>query len=348
MWNIKLRSKRAPFREAPTRFLLKRREQAILNAGPSISSSACQIPTPLKVSELLESILLHVDERTLLVSAQRVNKRWRDIITNSSCLQKKLFLMPDDSDAAARDPQHNPLLAETFPFCFDDLTAYPSGARRVVWAKSDIFAARPPVFKQRQHNPLTQLPQWRQLWSRRRRAALGQPQASWRRMLVHQPPAIVSEVLTPMQHGEPRKWAPIPRRIGPALEMQDLMLCILGDFRLGLRYGGGEDDEDDYGAPRFEHNRLVIEVNNASGFEVAEGLEWPSVAGFKVIWRLQEPGYARRRRAVEEACDPGNEDSSESSGVVRQRVLVLHDVELESAAPLDRHFEQLKEILFPS
>ena len=310
----------------------------------SISSSACQKPTPLKVTELLESILLHVDERTLLVSVQRVNKRWRGTITNSARLQKRLFLMPDDSDAAARDPHHNPLLAEAFPFCFDDLTAYPSGARRVVWAKSDISVARPPVSNQRQHNPLTKLPHWWHLWGRRG-AAFGHPQASWRRMLVHQPPAIVSEALTPMQHGEPLKWAPIPQRLGPAMEMQDLMLCILSEFRLGLRYGGEEDDQ---GIPRFDDDRLVIEMNNTTGFEVDQDLEWPSVAGFKVIWRLHEPAYVKRRRAVEEACNRGGEDRSGKSGVVRQRVLVFHDVELESTAPPESHFEQLKEILFPS
>lgn len=267
------RKKKAPFMEALARFSCKLRKkgktkkQAEMNTEPPINSSVHQRSSPLEISELLESILLHIDEKTLLVSAQRVNKRWRDTVTSSPRLQKKLFLQPDESDATARDPRHNPLLAAAFPFCFDDLTANPHGtAQRVLWAKSDILAA--------------------------------------------QPPAIVSEVLTPMPQEKPRKWVPVPRRAGPALEMQDLMLCILSKFRLGLRYSGGWDGQ---GIPDMDHERLVIGVDHANGFEVDEDLEGPNVSGFKVIGRLHEPSYARRRRAFEEAYDRSNGGSSKKS-----------------------------------
>lgn len=47
--------------------------------------------TVFGIAELLESILLYLDSRTLLVAAQRVNIMWRDTIKDSDKLQKKLF-----------------------------------------------------------------------------------------------------------------------------------------------------------------------------------------------------------------------------------------------------------------
>jgi hypothetical protein len=44
-------------------------------------------------AELFEQILLQVDMKTLLLS-QRVNTQWRDTITDSPALQKKLFFKP--------------------------------------------------------------------------------------------------------------------------------------------------------------------------------------------------------------------------------------------------------------
>ena len=46
------------------------------------------------IPELLENILLHLPERDLLL-AQRVNRSFRDVITASVHLQRKLFLTAD-------------------------------------------------------------------------------------------------------------------------------------------------------------------------------------------------------------------------------------------------------------
>ena len=51
-------------------------------------------PTPytdatLTTCELLEAILLQLDHRTLLVTAQRVNTLWHRTITNSPALQRR-------------------------------------------------------------------------------------------------------------------------------------------------------------------------------------------------------------------------------------------------------------------
>ena len=62
------------------------------------------------IPELLENILLRVPERGLLL-AQRVNTFFRDIITNSSHLQRKLFSIADTILADGQVPElmWNPL-----------------------------------------------------------------------------------------------------------------------------------------------------------------------------------------------------------------------------------------------
>ncbi|KAK8086770.1 hypothetical protein PG994_001744 [Apiospora phragmitis] len=289
---------------------------------PSTSPS----PSPLKTPELLQSILLCVDEQTLLVSAQRVSRRWRDAIATSPRLQKTLFLQPDESAAAVRDARPNPFLSRAFPFFFDDLlTARRPGERGVVWAKSDVVTAQAPVLDQpRSTNPIIyQLPQWPRLWTKRH--AFGHPTASWRRMLVHQPPVAVADVLLPMQGGMPLHWLQL-EAAGQALRMQDLLLSVFRQFRVSY---DGQDVTSS-------------ELDDRDG----EGGEPPNTAGFRVVWHLQEPAYAKRRRAVEEALGGGDENHS-TSRIAYHPILVIHDVDVGSVAPLDRHFKQLKEILFP-
>ncbi|KAJ2904649.1 hypothetical protein MKZ38_007485 [Zalerion maritima] len=79
----------------------------------------------LFVPECLETVLLELDQRTLLTLAQRVCKTWHDKIHTSPSLRKKLFLqplskiLPSEPDSEARTV--NPLLAEVFPAFFASL-----------------------------------------------------------------------------------------------------------------------------------------------------------------------------------------------------------------------------------
>ncbi|KAK6824955.1 Regulator of G protein signaling superfamily [Apiospora arundinis] len=317
-----------------------------------------QRPSPLIIPELLEAILLYVDERTLLVSAQRVSQHWRAVIAVSPSLQWKLFLRPDDRAATALAPRKNPLLAKAFPFCFDDwpngvLLTPQNGTRALLWAKSDTTAAEPPVLGRRRANPWYPLPQWPHL--RARREAFRRPDASWRRMLVHQPPVLLSNVLTPMWDGLSQKWIHLkPTRTPTSGEhggerrpaatpcrMQDLVGSIFRGFRARL----------DEGSNTFAWAEIESDHDPADGDEGDDGDEdvgLPNVAGFKVIWNLQGPTFGKRRRAVEEAHGLYHDTGSKKAGVPRQHVLVLHDVEIGNVAPQDRHFGQLKEILFSS
>jgi hypothetical protein len=124
-----------------------------------------------QIPGLLETILSNLDICTLLVSAQRVSKTWHTLISGSQQLQRALFFEPDPHSAK----RHNPLLAAIFPFCFHHLRLHDS---------QDL----PFISK------CTYLPDlWCGLFPpidrfRAKREVFSRGDASWKRMLVHQPP----------------------------------------------------------------------------------------------------------------------------------------------------------------
>ncbi|KAJ7791352.1 hypothetical protein B0H14DRAFT_2395695, partial [Mycena olivaceomarginata] len=110
---------------------------------------------------LLELILSHLPTRDLLVTTPLVSKTWL-ALTLTPALQRALFFQPDTLST----PLQNPLLAEIFPPFFtpgppdENTWKWPGTARAIraiPWSKA------PDAFKQED--------------------------ASWRRMLVEQPPA---------------------------------------------------------------------------------------------------------------------------------------------------------------
>ncbi|KAJ5683039.1 hypothetical protein N7462_006204 [Penicillium macrosclerotiorum] len=119
--------------------------------------------------ELLELILLHLDPRTLVVSAQRTCQYWNRLIRDSRSLQKALFFLPTDSGPTTR----NPLLAEAFPSFFlptDTQEALDSQAETV---ETDVVFS---FFS------------WDMVQHPEKIEAYNRKEASWRRMLVQQPP----------------------------------------------------------------------------------------------------------------------------------------------------------------
>jgi hypothetical protein len=50
--------------------------------------------TVLNTEELLEAILLHLSGRDILVNAQRVCKKWKQVISDSPAIQTELWLRP--------------------------------------------------------------------------------------------------------------------------------------------------------------------------------------------------------------------------------------------------------------
>ncbi|KAJ6584376.1 hypothetical protein B0H19DRAFT_1104870 [Mycena capillaripes] len=127
--------------------------------------------TVLSTPELLELVLAHVPMRDLLVSAPRVSKTWR-ALTLTPTLQRILFFQPDPSSTAQKSrPTQNPLLVEFFPpFFIPDLEHW----ERWYWPDANAIKAMP--------------------WAKAPEA-FRRREASWRRMLVVQPPARMMRVM---------------------------------------------------------------------------------------------------------------------------------------------------------
>jgi hypothetical protein len=113
--------------------------------------------------ELLEFILSHLDMQTLLVAAQRVCKQWRNLITVSHVLQRQLFFEPCRTSKDGR--LNNPLLELCFP-----VMTMPERYLTSI-SQEQVLEGRRRSGRHRQgHHAIT------------RRGA------SWRRMLLCQPP----------------------------------------------------------------------------------------------------------------------------------------------------------------
>lgn len=141
--------------------------------------------------ELLETVLLELDMTTLLVSAQRVSKHWHAIIAHSPRLQQALFFRP----AGPRGSEHSPpvindLLSRKFGKFFfqvdEDFTYLhrSSAFSKLPWATNALNPLPVTVFGPSRYPAWTagspQTEDSRRIFRRRN--------ASWRRMLVSQPP----------------------------------------------------------------------------------------------------------------------------------------------------------------
>ncbi|KAI8240660.1 hypothetical protein K4K57_007295 [Colletotrichum sp. SAR 10_99] len=189
----------------------------------SSTQSERAMEVALAIPELLESILVHLDMTTLLVSASRVSKSWKTLMDASPAIQQALFFKAavvaaaplrdpdhdlDDDDKGAggeqRDaaagakckrarPRINPLLAKKFDKCFFDFGQTYSLHRRansfyeMPWSRQPIRAVQEIWGGWSQLRPadLDAETEQSEKECRRRFTRRG---ASWRRMLVSQPP----------------------------------------------------------------------------------------------------------------------------------------------------------------
>lgn len=120
------------------------------------------VSTVLTIPELLEPILLCLDMRSLLTSAIRVCRQWRDLIQGSNLLQRALFFKIEEKPAGSEEVTFNPLLVELFPILFNFAGATdPRGI-------NDLAIEALPIGQ--------------------RRVAFYRRDASWRRMHIRQPP----------------------------------------------------------------------------------------------------------------------------------------------------------------
>lgn len=157
-------------------------------------------PRALAIPEIVTSILHQMDTRTLL-AAQRISRTWKDLICNTQSLQEALFLRPSSNGHDLTTRVDNPLLAEAFP---------------------SLFRSPDRDNAQGQYISLTDL-----AWEKdsTTRAMFIRPEASWRRMLTHQPPlyrvGAFQSSCTPFGWGWSQEKAGIPEdglRMAPLFE----------------------------------------------------------------------------------------------------------------------------------
>ncbi|ETS78986.1 hypothetical protein PFICI_08839 [Pestalotiopsis fici W106-1] len=149
-----------------------------MSTDSDIPSAANRV---LHIFELLEAILLDVDDRTLLVSAQRVNKRWWNVIGNPN-FQKRLFFIPDHD---ALGSTVNPLLLEYFAFCL-----HPRPIDEDTHEETYISQDRTPPSNDVSTLSNRNLNSTELVAIKDKAEAFSRVEASWRRMFTHQPPRV--------------------------------------------------------------------------------------------------------------------------------------------------------------
>lgn len=175
----------------------------------------------LTTPELLEIILLHPDIRTLLVSAQRVCQTWKVLIQTSPAIQQALFFRPaapnpnskianlhghaksiwnsllsspskmdtnsgqgsmNEEEPPCTQPIYNPLLVQSFPPFF-----------------SPVYEGNLTANEERQTSRFS-FKDLDMLSSPERKTAYMRREASWRKMLLRQPPVYGGVAIFKMHH----------------------------------------------------------------------------------------------------------------------------------------------------
>jgi hypothetical protein len=233
-----------------------------LSTTLAIAASAAMASTdqPLKIThpiflipEITELILAHLDMRTLLVSATRVCQCWNSLISTSSTLQRALFydadddftgdelgwdpLASDDCDGSPRRPRFNPLLLQMFGGCFFDFGELHHFVRRA--ESFYMMPSTPKPHSISSHDDhrygrdyFLLKPEYENDEDCRRaledRQRFTRPNASWRRMLVLQPPPRHLGVL---------RWDPDdPWERPEKVEIALLDKSAIGGLRMGELY----------------------------------------------------------------------------------------------------------------
>ncbi|KAJ5604585.1 hypothetical protein N7510_009739 [Penicillium lagena] len=184
----------------------------------------------LTTPELLEIILLHLDTRTLLVSAQQVCQSWTVLIQSSPAIQQALFFQPftpnlkkgkwhskpiwnsilpsplkkdtklnqgniNEYESSYKRPIYNPLLVQAFrPFFPSDyeLTLIHDNEEK---ATETEYKGK----EQEKENPFSFKP-FDMLSSPQKKSAYERKEASWRKMLLRQPPVYGGVTIFKMHH----------------------------------------------------------------------------------------------------------------------------------------------------
>lgn len=154
--------------------------------------------------EVLEMILLKLPTQDLLINAQRVNSDFRDIIANSPKLQQKLFfrLKPTDSPTKVRI---NPFLEKFFPTFLSSKLSYGKDLHK---------------FEETADEHITEVYE--------------REEASWRRMLLAQPPLLELQISLCTGYGKSSEtkaliWAEDGIKMGLLYDTVENFYCLTND-----------------------------------------------------------------------------------------------------------------------
>ncbi|KAI0475079.1 hypothetical protein GGR56DRAFT_496321 [Xylariaceae sp. FL0804] len=211
----------------------------------------------LAIPELLEPILFQLDMTSLLLSATRVNKAWNHLISTSPALQEALFFRPVSVDTSAplspkgsldtvterwlaTQPVINPLLVKKFGGYFFD-----TGDTRDWVDRCDTFHKLP--WEENQREYLGASSEVRQALKLRKRDCdrFTRRGASWRGMLLSQPPPMQLGALLQMATFDPFD-KPAQRALKALIQPLDSMVSSgvkMGDLYDLVQYHAGHHEQ---------------------------------------------------------------------------------------------------------
>ncbi|PMD32557.1 hypothetical protein L207DRAFT_518480 [Hyaloscypha variabilis F] len=234
----------------------------------SASERAFSIP------EVLEAILLNCQPRYLLVDAQRVNRTWHSTVRCSPALQRSLFfeICPRNDN---REPEFNPLVSAAFPPFFkhnpdveDDAKWTQESLSRMDWNSSLL-----------------------------KRDAYSRKEASWRQMLVLQPPIMEVDIF--------KSWSSMT-----GMGKIRGRIMIPDGLKMGLLYDLVEE-----------------EVHAGTTFQSTD---------FDLRWNLPTPGDRTSRHASPSTIVPNDaKDDKGSVAIIFARLESWINIEREDYEPPD-------------
>ncbi|KAM7185585.1 hypothetical protein V8F33_012328 [Rhypophila sp. PSN 637] len=157
---------------------------------PQLQATATAIAKVLKCPELLELILLHLDLKSRITFAPRVSRFWFDTLNQSPSLRKASFFQADrslDPPKPGERPCINPLLQEAFGEYFFNLSDSEAEGDRHIFRRAEYFW-KLPWSPNNLHHLKAKTGSVADVEPSCRQRSFTRKGASWRRMLVSQPP----------------------------------------------------------------------------------------------------------------------------------------------------------------
>jgi hypothetical protein len=190
-----------------------------------MASSAVQ--ATFSSPELLEVILMNLPMQDLLVNGLRINRTWNATISTSPTLQQHLFFAPT-VQSLNDEPKwtKNPLLTEKFPTWFNDIRMTKRFFIDVNTLQDaiDIFHYTDNAGPYKSYS-FTDIGTLARADLGARSEVYCRPEASWRRMLVTQPPVKLLKIVTASN---------VRKRWGRKREMKEF--GNKGGLRMGFVY----------------------------------------------------------------------------------------------------------------